>query len=354
MYSQQDLETVATIKKMATEIAGLPLERLLHPELGPLGFTDSKDFFEDIQRYCGKLAQAALQFVPSNELGNIRQFIHALANEINNVVQFDGREGQQQRNRALSGVLGARNNVLHTTAPYIAVAQALAPSAMADPTIAEQIATLHRDFDNFYTVRNKALSEINDAKEAAKRAAQDVGITSESTHFQRAADTFRRTSWGWFTGIVVAAFGVLCAILFITTPPASEDPSGIIVSNMAAPATKTNPPASRDALEVVEHSIVRIALLSLAFTLLLFCLRNFSAARHNYIVNQHRAIALTTFQTFVTSTSDQAVKNAILLQAAQSIFSASRSGYLKDESDPPQITYINDVVKNVGSGSGGS
>jgi hypothetical protein len=75
-------------------------------------------------------------------------------------------------------------------------------------------------------------------------------------------------------------------------------------------------------------------------------LKNFSAMSHNRIINQHRAAALSTFQTFVTGTADAQIKSAILLQASQAIFSHQASGYLKGESDTPQVTPIQEIFKS--------
>ena len=98
---------------------------------------------------------------------------------------------------------------------------------------------------------------------------------------------------------------------------------------------------------VLEKALPRLVIVSLLFSAMIFSLKNYSSARHNYVVNTHRAVSLTTFQSFRSGTADPKVKDAILLQAAQCVFSAQRSGYLKDEAEPPQITYITDVFKGV-------
>jgi hypothetical protein len=92
--------------------------------------------------------------------------------------------------------------------------------------------------------------------------------------------------------------------------------------------------------------VPRLIHLTLLLTGFVFCLKNFSAMSHNRIINQHRAAALSTFQTFVTGTADAQIKSAILLQASQAIFSHQASGYLKGESDTPQVTPIQEIFKS--------
>ena len=59
----------------------------------------------------------------------------------------------------------------------------------------------------------------------------------------------------------------------------------------------------------------------------------YRAHRHNYLVNKHRADALTTFETFVRGTSEPQTKDAVLIQATQCIISSQPSGYIAQEND---------------------
>jgi hypothetical protein len=80
--------------------------------------------------------------------------------------------------------------------------------------------------------------------------------------------------------------------------------------------------------------------------------RNFSTHRHNQTVNNHRQNALKTFEAFVKAASDDATKNAVLLQATQSIFSPQASGYLGihgGESSAPQIL---EIIRTAATGGG--
>jgi hypothetical protein len=58
-------------------------------------------------------------------------------------------------------------------------------------------------------------------------------------------------------------------------------------------------------------------------------------------VNRHRSVALKTFNVFATSAKDQKVRDAIVAQAASTIFSAQPSGYSVDQAEPlPQATAV--------------
>ena len=82
-------------------------------------------------------------------------------------------------------------------------------------------------------------------------------------------------------------------------------------------------------VQIYAEAVPHLALpLLLLFALAVF-MKVFSAERHNCIVNRHREVALSTFQTFHEGTSDHDTRNAILLQAASAVFAPQPTGYTK-------------------------
>jgi hypothetical protein len=79
----------------------------------------------------------------------------------------------------------------------------------------------------------------------------------------------------------------------------------------------------------------------------IFCIRNFSAMMHNLVVNRHRQTALATFKTFVNSTEDMGTRNAVLVQATQAIFAPQPSGYLKNDTEMPQVNQVTEIVRGL-------
>ena len=78
----------------------------------------------------------------------------------------------------------------------------------------------------------------------------------------------------------------------------------------------------------------RIAVLVVLFTATLWCGRNYKALMHQSTNNRHRALSLQTFQAFSASASDDATRDAVLLETTRSIFANTSTGYI--ESSTPQ------------------
>jgi hypothetical protein len=62
-------------------------------------------------------------------------------------------------------------------------------------------------------------------------------------------------------------------------------------------------------------------------------------------VNQQRHNALNSFETFADAASDEATRNAVLVQAMQAIYSQQPSGYSSVTIDQPGVAQIVEVVK---------
>ena len=155
--------------------------------------------------------------------------------------------------------------------------------------------------------------------EAAKRTL----VNHEAIHFKKLADQYRNVSGLWL--FASAVFGVALYSY---------------VQNFHMPDDK-------DTILLAEHLVPRLVTVTLLSTGLIFCVRNFSAFMHNMIVNRHRQTALSTFQTFVSSTTDEGTKNAVLVQSTQAIFAPQPSGYLKSETEMPQVNQVTEIVRGI-------
>ncbi len=96
----------------------------------------------------------------------------------------------------------------------------------------------------------------------------------------------------------------------------------------------------------VQLAIAKAAILSVLFYVLVFCRKNYAARLHNIAVNRHRVLALQTYIAFANESgkSTQA-REALLLQAAQTVFGAQVTGYLPQERDPEPTTRIFEMIR---------
>jgi len=91
----------------------------------------------------------------------------------------------------------------------------------------------------------------------------------------------------------------------------------------------------------------KVLIVSLLFFSIGWIARNYTASRHNFVTNQHRQTALSTFETIVNGVKeDPQARNAVLVYASQAIFMPTPTGYGKGDIEVQQINPIVDLVSS--------
>lgn len=167
--------------------------------------------------------------------------------------------------------------------------------------------------------------EIGDIIVAAREAAASVGVAHFTADFNAEAETQDLSAEKWLkTTAWLAAATILAALLMVFVPVKPD---------------ATTP-------QVIQLFTSKVVILGLLFTATIWCGRLYKAARHQSAINKHRANALRTFQAFTKAASDDAARNAVLMETTKSIFAITPSGYLENESAPDGGLKIVEVVKH--------
>lgn len=97
--------------------------------------------------------------------------------------------------------------------------------------------------------------------------------------------------------------------------------------------------------EIFSKSILRLLFISLMAFLIKFSVKNYNAAKHNMIINLHKANSLATAARLITTSPDNETFNSIITMAAKEIFSQPRTGYLHKDNTKTDVTLLGDLVQ---------
>lgn len=150
----------------------------------------------------------------------------------------------------------------------------------------------------------------------------------QAVNFEAAADAHRQSSTYWL-GISLLLSSM------------------IIVSAVLAMVYGQGPPLPQSGWMMaanLSHFAARFLAISVVSFLLVAAIRNYRAAKHNQVTNDHRAKALKTFHELRDAASGQ-VADAVLLHAAQAMFSTQSSGYIEGGSSIG--THITELARTV-------
>jgi hypothetical protein len=350
---EEEIQRSNSAKALAKEIADVKIEQLVRADLNQFNLEPWRHVFERVLLFNRDIVDADLSVLPASTVEGFINRCTSVKQALHNVLNYTVTSGDPNRQRP--EMVAHLEAQFHDQYNHCAMPLTYAKShSSVVQTEAAKLRSLAAEVAAAKEKFTQAVGEIdqqkqqnekkaNDMLEAMRKAAAEIGVSQEAAHFQSVARAFQRGSLRWLIAAAFAAILVFIGLAYLLDPqrPISKIP---FLTNYTPPI---DPGLPRDPGAMVEHALARVGIVSLLSTVLWFCLRNYSASRHNYIVNNHRAVALTTFQTFVAGTATPAVKDAVLLRASEAAFSAQSSGYLKGEGgEPPQVTHLTEIVKS--------
>jgi hypothetical protein len=303
--------------------------------LGLLNFKDIVPQLVGLEILLGKLANADLSSVPLKLVLDLNQRLQTIEKICRRIETFDIRQNNAVAERdALQSQIGDQYAELFSRVmPIVGFGAAVkedleaVQASLANQVDAVVTSVLKRQGATLdgIVAASKQSHEILDAM---RTASAKVGISVHSRVFEEQAKEHKWQATMWALATLVAAF--------------------VTVAWGAAAVWWLSPAPTATAAVIVQETLGKFIIFSGLSYALLWSARNYSANRHNYVLNKHKENSLRTFETFAKAAdSDPDIKSAILLQATTSIFAAQATGYTTKEPDVDQPSKIIEIMRSV-------
>jgi hypothetical protein len=190
--------------------------------------------------------------------------------------------------------------------------------------------------------RNELVGVVNESKEllaGQKKLSAEIAIAGYGTLFAKEAKEHDTAANKWLiiTG-VLAGLTALAAV-------ANYSVSAYLLNEFSRMPSSQVP--SFPTSLTLQFTIAKVILFTIGLSAAYWSARVYRSHRHNSIVNKHRANALTSFQEFVVTATDQEVKNAVLLQTTSCIYAPQPTGFSSgNETDGDSPLKILEIVRN--------
>lgn len=337
-FLDQEKAALDQVAQAAGQIADVSVESLVRAdELGTsLNFGDGIELFRRIIRAFKDLRDSNLDGVPHNTLNQVVNFASQVQSNFQQIRSFNPAQGNpvQARGQLLTNLGQIYQEFFPTLSSVISYAIRKGTDFEKLETEASKLVADMKALGEAQKAEaDKTAAQMKDIVDQVRRSAAEVGVTQHNVHFRDQAKEHLDNSKTWLKatiafGSVTFIYGITTTLYFLFWPP-TLTPS--------------------QSVQVAVSKLILFSVLSFATV---WAGRIYKAHWHNYIVNKHRQNALSSFETFVKASSDDQTKNAVLLQATQSIFSQAHSGFSTSEGDGGGPTQILELVRSV-AGAGG-
>ena len=337
---EQRKEKLDTVSNALSELAGVDPQSLARTsDLSPnINFKDAVPYFEELIDLCKQLNQRDLSRLPSTDLDAINGACNTINSHIKKVQDFS-------LNQNTPGDV-CKNIVTQIENAYDGIMKPMLLPLAFTATQATDYAKIEREAKGYHATMQTeakklakfietARSDAENALAAVKEQAAEAGVSSNAQIFVADAEKHAGLAKKWMIATIVMASVTLVTALI-----------AVIL------AFTYHPPNTAAAIQYVFAKLVVLSTLSFA---IYWCARNFKSQKHNETLNKHRANALMTFRAFVEGTSDERVKDAILMHAAQAAFTGRQTGFDGAEKDAQTINPVVEIIgKSLGSAGDGA
>ena len=296
-----------------------------------LDFSTGVNVFERTLKLFRDLKEANLDNFPQNILNQLKTSADKALKSFTNIQEFDpsGQNNPAQiRDGLIQEVANQYQNHFASIFPIIGYSVGKGTDfeqleTNARKTVSE-IEKIQQDLEE----KGQAIvAETESTLEKVRKAAAEVGVAQHAIHFQNEASSHSKLSRYWLIVTLILALLTLVYGAF----------------NVWYYSTHMLTLSSSQAIQL---GISKLVIFAVLYFGVVWSSKIYKAQQHNYVVNRHRQNALSTFETFVKAASEDQTKNAVLIQATQSIFSPQSSGFTTQESEPATSPRILEIIRS--------
>ncbi|MBN2350088.1 MAG: hypothetical protein JXJ22_14710 [Bacteroidales bacterium] len=303
-----------------------------------LNFHELIDGFKDFQNILKHIKKDNILILPEFKISELQNLLNPLFNnviEIQNKEKKENEPDEAQKHLIIKFFTLPINIHEPDRGGYFAskkekiwniIVQSIALSNDNVKTVKE-VRSIVSHLQDMRKEAEQDMEVISNVLDSAQTELSKEGVSTHAKSFNEQAEKHRKNAKNWkYSSFALIILTIAIVIFFF-----------LIITNKID---------ETEIRKLIETSILATIIISILTFSLTLTIKNYFAEKHNESINQHKANCLSTFNTFIDS-ADQERKQAILLQATQTIFSHQSSGFLSKENDVQNPNPIVEIVRNI-------
>jgi hypothetical protein len=308
-------QLVNEIREICTTCTSTDIDKLVsNPDWGKLNFETGRSDLQRAFSIFNDLLVLPIDILPDQVITKVIQTGKPLQDTILSIQSFDittGGDSVQNRDTIVATLKKQVDSFYIDTQqwiPYLLYQKGDIQRNISDLT--EAVKNAHGMVESTKTDIETKKGEIDGIIVAAREASASAGVAHFTADFSSEAEKLQDNAKNW-----LIATGILGGIT--------------LVSSIGFLFLTLQPNSSYATVQIITTKLI---ILGLLFTGTLWCGRIYKALMHQVTVNRHRANSIKTFQAFNQAASNDASRDAVLMETTKAIFGQGTTGYLDKES----------------------
>jgi hypothetical protein len=301
---------------------------------GSITFEKGTEDFKRIFEILAHLSVLPLEYLTDSAVSQIQGSVVSTTDVFSQIDKFNIEQQQptQVRDNLINNLHAQADQLYHHASPWVPfLAYQKGDVAKNIESLTASVFQASAIVDEAKTTIAARQTEIEGIIVQAREASAAAGAAVFTQDFKNEAIDLakRATTWLWITGALAVLTLAVALVMWLL------------------------PLSGGDTASVVQRFGGKLAVLVVLFSATLWCGKTHNALMHLSTVNRHRALSLQTFQAFSHAASDDATKNAVLMEATHAVFGSVPTGFLDQKAGGGESDLkIVEVAKTLGTKSG--
>lgn len=296
---------------------------------GSISFEKASSDFRRIFEILDHLSVLPLDYLTDSAVAQIQSEVDQVVTLYTRIDQFNIEQQApiQVRDQLVQEVHSRADQLYSVSSPWIPfLAYQKGDVAKNIETLTATVTQAQALVETAKTTIENRQREIETIITQAREASAAAGAAVFTQDFKNEAATLdtRATKWLWLTGALALITLAFTAAMWLW-PVNTSDPT-----------------------VVLQRFGGKVAVLIVLFTATLWCGRTYKSLMHLATVNRHRALSLQTFQAFSHAASDDATKDAVLMETTRAIFGSVPTGFLDSKGSAETDLKVVEIARSLG------
>ncbi|WP_100612421.1 hypothetical protein [Confluentibacter lentus] len=165
--------------------------------------------------------------------------------------------------------------------------------------------------------------------------------------FKKEADDHKKMSLYWLGGIIFSLL-LLSFTLFIILKYFCFDLNCFSIETLSSYKSVCDDCGNQILwYEIIKSLIFRLFIISICVYILVFSIKNYNAHMHNKTINAHKENSFAAALALLNRAETSEGKDKLIVQAALSIFSHQKTGYIGKENEPNNPLFIEKLIDKI-------
>ena len=364
MGTQGKINQLNTVKEQWDKI---DLKKFYRQELGNASLKEFEPLLKDFSTKLEQIIENA-QEVADSTIDQVKNIYTAIIQQISQTIAYNDGQYVSQRQNIINNLNAQKEQLLAYWGQIAAVislkldkseqsrlikelkseiAKGKQESQQIAEDVKQQNEKVQKDAQTIDELKNKLQFELENFDKRYKDLLTSGEFLAQQDIFKKEADDHKKMAGLWLLGIIGSVI-ILSIVLVQIFKNFCFDLNCFSIETLSNYKSICEDCGNQILwYEIIKSIIFRLFVISISVYLLVFTIKNYNAHMHNKTINAHKENSFAAALALLNRAETPEGKDQLIIQAALSIFSHQKTGYIGKENEPNNPLFVEKLIDKI-------